>query len=172
MTTIGATSSTAHSSSNGHVPDKSEVYSSVDDLSMDQQRSRSDSSASALLGDATPITVTAPGSTVPRPLKLETGDLVQRRLREALAEAGKRGATHVNLDQEFVQTILMVLEQRRVEHAELKGKLDHIRVRAVMNLSSEKRLTVLLAAREPTIRGWLDSCTGRVRGGIASAPRR
>ncbi|VDC01697.1 unnamed protein product [Peniophora sp. CBMAI 1063] len=127
MTTIGATSSTAHSSSNGHAPNKAEPFPSIADLSVDQQRSRSDSSASAMMGDATPITVTAPGSTVARPLKVDTSDLVMRRLREALAEAGKRGAMHVNLDQEFVQTILMVLEQRRVEHAELKGKIDHIK---------------------------------------------
>ncbi|KAI0317192.1 hypothetical protein OF83DRAFT_1059040 [Amylostereum chailletii] len=98
------------------------------------QRTRFDSTASfnpdasiGLESSAAKITVTAPGSSLARPLKYETSDLVTRRLREALTEASKRGSLHVNLDQEFIQTILMVIEQRKVENAEMKGKLDHIK---------------------------------------------
>ena len=79
--------------------------------------------------NAARITVTAPGSTVARPLKHDASDLVTRRLQEALHEASKRGAMHVNLDKEFVQAILMVVEQRKVENAEMKGKLDGMKVR-------------------------------------------
>lgn len=53
-----------------------------------------------------------------------------RRLQEALNDAGKRGATHVNLDKEFVQAILMAVEQRRTENVEMKGRLDGMKVRS------------------------------------------
>ncbi|THH15660.1 hypothetical protein EW146_g4855 [Bondarzewia mesenterica] len=95
------------------------------------QRQRFDSNASfsqdtnvSYESSAARITVTAPGSSVARPLKYDATDLVTRRLHEALHEASKRGAMHVNLDKEFIQAILMLVEQRKVENAEMKGKLD------------------------------------------------
>ncbi|KAA1471697.1 RhoGAP-domain-containing protein [Dentipellis sp. KUC8613] len=94
------------------------------------QRERFDSSASfnpdgsVSYESSARITVTTPGSSVARPLRYDASELVTRRLQEALHEASKRGAMHVNLDKEFVQAILMVVEQRKVENAEMKGKLD------------------------------------------------
>ncbi|KAI0028791.1 hypothetical protein K488DRAFT_57737 [Vararia minispora EC-137] len=53
-----------------------------------------------------------------------SSDLITRRLREALSEAGRRGAAHVNLDSEFAQAILHALEQKQAESAEMRGRLD------------------------------------------------
>jgi hypothetical protein len=37
--------------------------------------------------------------------------------------------TQITLDQEFVQAVIMTIEQRRDESTKMKSKLDHVRVR-------------------------------------------
>jgi hypothetical protein len=57
----------------------------------------------------------------------DPSDLITRRLRSALAEAGRRGVAHVNLDHDFVQAIVLVLEQRRSDSEQMRGRLDLMR---------------------------------------------
>jgi hypothetical protein len=66
---------------------------------------------------------------VPRSAKLEPSHAVIKRLQDALQDSARRGTTQITLDQEFVQAIIMMVEQRRDENAQMKGKLDHIKVR-------------------------------------------
>ncbi|KAI0044212.1 RhoGAP-domain-containing protein [Auriscalpium vulgare] len=127
--TVAGRSSSGH----GHGHGSRGGYSR-DGHSPPAQRQRFDSTTSyngdtsiSYESSAARITVTAPGSSVARPHKFDKSDLIIRRLQEALQEASGRGSMHVNLDSEFVQAILMVVEQRKVENAEMKGKLDTIK---------------------------------------------
>ena len=51
-----------------------------------------------------------------------------KRLQDALQDTARRGTTQITLDQEFVQAVVMTIEQRRDESTKMKSKLDHIRV--------------------------------------------
>jgi hypothetical protein len=64
-----------------------------------------------------------------RPGKLDPSYAVAKRLQDALQDAARRGTTQIALDQEFVQAVVMMIEQRRDENAKMKGRLDHIKVR-------------------------------------------
>ena len=81
------------------------------------------------LKHGTHITITAPDPSVSRSAKPDTSYTVTRRLRDALQEAARHTTTQIVLDQELVQVIIMTIEQRRDENAQMKGKLDHIKVR-------------------------------------------
>ena len=102
----------------------------------DYQHARLDSNAAAYHIDASSsepspyFTVTAPDSSVARPAKLDPSYGVAKRLQDALQDAVRRGLAHVSFDQEFVQTVVMMVEQRRDENAVMKGRPDHIKVRA------------------------------------------
>ncbi|KAF8274606.1 hypothetical protein EI94DRAFT_1768774 [Lactarius quietus] len=72
------------------------------------------------------ITITAP-DLISRSAKPDPSPTVTKRLRDAIQEATRRNTTQILLDQEFVQVIMMTIEQRRDENAQMKGKLDHIK---------------------------------------------
>jgi len=56
------------------------------------------------------------------------GDVVARRLREALADSNERNVAHVKLDTKLVEAILEALQQQREGYTTLKSKLDGMRV--------------------------------------------
>ncbi|TCD61700.1 hypothetical protein EIP91_008029 [Steccherinum ochraceum] len=56
--------------------------------------------------------------------RLDAGELVKQRLAEAVADATARGVTHVKLNLEFVDAIVMLLEQKKQEMGDLKKKID------------------------------------------------
>lgn len=60
--------------------------------------------------------------------RADTGDLVARRLTEALTDATDRGATAVKLDREFVEAILYGLQSSQSRYADLKSRLDGMKV--------------------------------------------
>ncbi|KAI0256026.1 hypothetical protein BJV78DRAFT_433609 [Lactifluus subvellereus] len=98
----------------------------------DGRRVRLDSNSSHQIGAGSPepgahITVTAPDLSVPRSAKLDPSHAVIKRLQDALQDSGRRGTTQITLDQEFVQAIVMMVEQRRDENVQMKGKLNHIK---------------------------------------------
>ena len=74
------------------------------------------------------FTVTTPNSATGRPAKLDQAAAVMKRLQDALQDTARRGTTQITLDQEFVQAVVMTIEQRRDENAKMKSKLDHIKV--------------------------------------------
>lgn len=113
-------------SSNGPSPDVSpELLTSGDQrVRLDQTASRHTDADGTKHGAH--ITITAPDF-VPRPAKPDPSYTVTKRLRDALQEAARRSTTQIVLDQEFVQGIIMTIEQRRDENAQMKGKLDHIK---------------------------------------------
>lgn len=76
------------------------------------------------------ITITTPDS-ISRSTKPDPSSTVTKRLRDALQESARRSATSIMLDQEFVQMIIMTIEQRKDENTQMKGKLDHIKVRCI-----------------------------------------
>lgn len=101
----------------------------------DDQRGRPDPNAivyhtDIFQSETTPhLTVTTPGSAFARPAKLDHSVAVMKRLQDALQDTARRGMTQITLDQEFVQAVVMMIEQRRDESAKMKGKLDSIKVR-------------------------------------------
>ena len=101
------------------------------------QRARLDSNATiyhtdASLTEPSPhFTVTAPDASVARSARLDPSYAVTKRLQDALQDAMRRGVTQIALDQEFVQTVAMMIEQRRDEHTVMRGKLDHSKVRTL-----------------------------------------
>ncbi|KAH9007968.1 hypothetical protein EDB83DRAFT_2236080 [Lactarius deliciosus] len=114
-------------SSNGH---PSDVF--PEQLASGDQRVRLDSTAfrhadTNGLKNGAHITITAPDSSVLRLAKSDPSYTMTKRLRETLQEAARRSTTQITLDQEFVQAIIVTIEQRRDEHAQMKGKLDHIK---------------------------------------------
>jgi Rho-type GTPase-activating protein 1/2 len=68
--------------------------------------------------------VSAPG----RLAKVDQAAAVMKRLQDALQDTARRGMTQITLDQEFVQAVVMMVEQRRDENTKMKSKLDHIKV--------------------------------------------
>lgn len=99
------------------------------------KRERVDSNASLNITPSTShhsttrITVTSPtDGSVPSPVASETHSLVIRRLQEALSDANARGLQQLRFEKLFVEAILISLEQRFREHAELKDKYDRTKV--------------------------------------------
>lgn len=74
------------------------------------------------------FTVTTPVSAAGRSAKIDQAAAVMKRLQDALQDTARRGMTQITLDQEFVQAVVMTIEQRRDESAKMKSKLDHIKV--------------------------------------------
>jgi Rho-type GTPase-activating protein 1/2 len=72
---------------------------------------------------------TSPKTGRPPMARPDTTDLVSRRLREALKDATDRGATAVKLDKEFVEAILHALQGTQTRVADMKGRLDGMKVR-------------------------------------------
>jgi hypothetical protein len=101
------------------------------------------------------ITITAPDVSVLRSAKPDPSYTVTKRLRDALQEAVRRSTTQIMLDQEFVQAIIMTIEQRRDENAQMKGKLDHIKVRCISLLVTSKFTTVIPFGRGPASTLWM-----------------
>jgi hypothetical protein len=142
----GVVSSPAHrlavqdtllTSSNGHSSDVS-----PEPLVSGDQRGRLDSTAphhtdANQLKHGAHITISASDS-VSRSAKPDPSPTVTRRLRDALQESARRSTTQITLDQEFVQVIIMTIEQRKDENAQMKGKLDHIKVRRISLHVQEK----------------------------------
>jgi len=60
--------------------------------------------------------------------RVDSADLVCRRLREALKDATDRGAVAVKLDKEFVEAILHALQGTQSRVADMKGRLDGMKV--------------------------------------------
>ena len=109
---------------------------SHDPPASDDQRTRLDPNTiihytDAGLSERSPqFTVTTPESVaVARPAKLDHSAAVMKRLQDALQDTARRGMTQITLDQEFVQAVVMMIEQRRDENVKMKSKLDHIKVR-------------------------------------------
>lgn len=73
------------------------------------------------------FTATTSESATDRPAKLDQAAAVMKRLKDALQDTARRGMTQITLDQEFVQAMVMMIEQRRDENAKMKSKLDHIK---------------------------------------------
>jgi Rho-type GTPase-activating protein 1/2 len=103
----------------------------------DYQRTSVDSNAAvyhssaSLLEPSPNLTITAPDASVTRLAKLDPSYAVTKRLQDALQDAVRRGMTQVTLDQEFLQTVTMMIDQRRDENSVMKGRLDHTKVRAL-----------------------------------------
>ena len=64
-----------------------------------------------------------------RKLRMDTSDLIAKRLQEALENAADRGAPHMKFDKEFVEAIATMAEQRKEEYLDMKKKLDGLKVR-------------------------------------------
>ena len=107
---------------------------SRDPPASDDQRTRLDPNAIIYytdvgLSEPSPqFTVTSPESAAGRSAKLDQAAAVMKRLQDALQDTARRGTTQIILDQEFVQAVIMIFEQRRDENAKMKSKLDHIKV--------------------------------------------
>jgi hypothetical protein len=103
----------------------------------DYQRTSVDSNAAvyhssaSLLEPSPNLTITAPDASVTRLAKLDPSYAVTKRLQDALQDAVRRGMTQVTLDQEFLQTVTMMIDQRRDENSVMKGRPDHTKVRAL-----------------------------------------
>ena len=113
---------------------RSSSEKSRDPPASDDQRTRLDPNAIICytdvgLSEPSPqFTVTMPESAAGRTAKLDQAAAVMKRLQDALQDTARRGMTQITLDQEFVQAVVMTVEQRRDENAKMKSKLDHIKV--------------------------------------------
>ncbi|KAH9998485.1 hypothetical protein BJV74DRAFT_883173 [Russula compacta] len=142
VTTISAPSSQGHSDS-FIILDQPETTNSVESDFVPQQRGLRnpwstprrglDPKASAHHTDASlselgsHFTVTAPDSSVAPPANLDSSYSVTKRLQDALQDAARRGTPQITFDQEFVQDVVMIVEQRRDENAKMKRRLDQIK---------------------------------------------
>lgn len=113
---------------------RSSSEKSQDPPASDDQRTRLDPNAIIYhtdvgLSEPGPqFTVTTSESVASRSAKLDQAAAVMKRLQDALQDTARRGMTQITLDQEFVQAVVMMIEQRRDENAKMKSKLDHIKV--------------------------------------------
>jgi len=89
-------------------------------------RERLDSSVSVRFAQPTSETQKLDAA---RKLRVDTSDLVAKRLQEALENAADRGAPHMKFDKEFVEAIATMVEQRKEEYLDIKKKLDGLKVR-------------------------------------------
>jgi hypothetical protein len=113
------------------------------------------------------FTVIMPESVAGRPAKLDQAAAVMKRLQDALQDTARRGTTQITLDQEFVQAVVMMIEQRRDENAKMKSKLDHIKVCPFSDVSPLSiKLTAdadgVIIESQPAGHGWADCSTQRV----------
>jgi hypothetical protein len=60
--------------------------------------------------------------------KSDTTELAASRLKEALRDASDRAANAIKLDRDFVETILRALQGNQNRYADLKGRLDGMKV--------------------------------------------
>ena len=60
--------------------------------------------------------------------KMDSSDLVSRRLKEALTDATERGSDYVKLDKSFIEAILTSLEQKNKQVTDISNKLDGMKV--------------------------------------------
>lgn len=148
----------------------------------DDQRTRLDPNVTIYYTDAglsehSPLfTVTSPASAFARPAKLDHSAAVMKRLQDALQDTARRGMTQITLDQEFVQAVVMMIEQRRDENAKMKSRLDHIKVRPLsltclpsFKLTGDAGGAVIES--QPAGYGWTGCSTRRVRSGAESSSR-
>ncbi|KAF8647087.1 hypothetical protein AX16_006921 [Volvariella volvacea WC 439] len=77
--------------------------------------------------NASQITITEPGSSVPTPVQPHPSDIVTMRLREAVTDAKERGAQQLKLDGTFAEAILDALERQQRENADLRNKVDNMK---------------------------------------------
>lgn len=133
--------------------------------------------AVALSGSATEangpaqITVTSPDNATSKLFnKLDTSDLVRRRLQEAVGEATNRGATHVKLNMEFINAILMLLEQRKDEYNDMSRRLDGMKVRH-SHYAPILSFNVIIPESKSTVYGRSLCCPNRVRSGAYAETR-
>jgi hypothetical protein len=94
------------------------------------RRERLDSNASLnIISSNARIVVTSPSSSTSMPVSGDSYDLVIRRLHELLDDASERGSDQLSLvEKNFVETIIISMEQRRTEYAALKHKYDSTKV--------------------------------------------
>jgi len=103
-------------------------------LASDDQRARLDPNVvfyytDVGLSEPSPqFTVTNSEFAIGRSAKLDQSAAVMKRLQDALQDTARRGTTQITLDQEFVQAVVMMVEQRRDENTKIKSKLAHIKV--------------------------------------------
>ena len=98
-------------------------------LACGQDRKRLDSNASLNIMPSTMrITLTSPESTTPTPVLGESYELVVKRLQEALADANEKGFQHVRFERAFMETMLLVMEQKRMDCSELRARYDGTKV--------------------------------------------
>lgn len=113
---------------------RSSSEKSQDPPASDDQRTRLDPNAIIHytdVGSSEPspqFTVTTPESAPGRLAKVDQTAAVMKRLQDALQDTARRGMTQITLDQEFVQAVVMMVEQRRDENVKMKSKLDQIKV--------------------------------------------
>jgi len=120
-------------------------------LSSGSSRREEDSNASLnTIPSNARIVVTSPGSTSSTPVSSSSYDLLIRRLREAL-DASERSCQQLTLDKNFVETIIMSMEQRQSEYAALNHKYDDTKV--AMTYSTTTFSDVLLEVESSICRG-------------------
>lgn len=158
------------SQSNGHSSDVS-----LEPLVGGDQRGRLDSTTprhtdANQLKHGAHITITTPDQ-ISRSAKPDPSSSVTKRLRDALQESARRSTTQIMLDQEFVQVIMMTIEQRKDENAQMKGKLDHIKVRRISLHVPRKnhQSDHLLVEGKQARYGWANCSAWRIRRGAESS---
>ncbi|KAI9458541.1 RhoGAP-domain-containing protein [Russula earlei] len=119
--TLSPRSSRSSSSRSNDPPARDDQYARLDANSFSYHTDAN------LSGTKMQSTAPTPDSSIPRMAKLDSSLAIIRRLQDALQDAARRGTTQITLDQEFVQAVVMMIEQRRDENAKTKGKLDHIK---------------------------------------------
>lgn len=95
--------------------------------SLSGSTSSSSSSLTRSSSDSTRITLTTPGSNVPRAFTQDTSELVLLRLQQALADAKERGAHQLKLDRGFVEAIITAMETKKADYSHLKGQFDGVK---------------------------------------------
>jgi hypothetical protein len=117
---------------------RSSLERSYESLASDHRHAPLGSDSSVHRADVSPLepsahfTVTTSDSSLARSLKVDPSYAVNKRLRDALQDAARRGTTQITLDQEFVQAVVMMIEQRGDDNVRMKGRLDDIKVRTLL----------------------------------------
>jgi Rho-type GTPase-activating protein 1/2 len=97
---------------------------------LDEDTSQNSHSSMGSLPSSSRIAMTRQDSTLRR--KQDKFQLVKRRLQEALTDANDRGAHQLKLDRGFVEAIIASMEQGNQNYALLKGRLDGVKVCALV----------------------------------------
>ena len=148
---------------------RSSSEKSRDPPASDDQRTRLDPNAIIYhtdvgLSEPSPqFTVTMPESAAGRSAKLDQAAAVMKRLQDALQDTARRGMTQITLDQEFVQAVVMTIEQRRDENVKMKSKLDHIKVCSFsLSIKLSGNADGIIIESQPAGYGWADCSAQRV----------